>query len=144
MAARCPDAKALGIARLPRHRLEAMREGWLTVVRDARQTVFGLLWDVPFSNMPALDRYEDVAGGLYVKAQQMVIGPSGARRALVYFGANSGPGVLKPDYLNVVIAAAKAAGLPEAVLGQLQRLGAAPARSPFPRLTTGKGERSKS
>ena len=99
MAARCPGAKPLGIARLPRHRLEAMREGWLTVARDPRQTVFGLLWDVPLSNMAALDRYEDIGSGLYRKAQQMVIGPNGARRALVYFGANAGPGVLKPDYL---------------------------------------------
>ena len=34
MARRCPRPKALGVARLVRHRLAVMREGWLTVARD--------------------------------------------------------------------------------------------------------------
>jgi hypothetical protein len=33
MARRCPRSKALGLARLERHRLAVMREGWLTAVR---------------------------------------------------------------------------------------------------------------
>ena len=33
MGRRCPRSKALGLARLERHRLAVMREGWLTAVR---------------------------------------------------------------------------------------------------------------
>ena len=35
MARRCPRSKALGLARLERHRLAVMREGWLTAVRTS-------------------------------------------------------------------------------------------------------------
>jgi len=122
MAARCPGAVALGLARLPRHRLQAMREGYLTAVRDPRRDLWGVLWDVPLSNMSALDRYEQVASGLYRKSLQMVIGGKGARRALVYFGANAGPGVLKPDYFSAVLEAAKAAALPPAALAHIEGL----------------------
>ena len=37
------------------------------MVRDPRRTIWGLLWDLALSDVPALDRYEGVAGGLYVK-----------------------------------------------------------------------------
>ena len=36
MARRCPRSKPLGLARLMRHRLAVMREGWLTASRDPR------------------------------------------------------------------------------------------------------------
>ena len=58
MAQRCPRSKPLGLARLARHRLTVMREGWLTVVRDARSDVHGVLWDLALSDVPALDRFE--------------------------------------------------------------------------------------
>ena len=96
MARRCPRSKALGLARLARHRLAAMREGWLTAVRDPRASVHGILWDVALSDVPALDRYEGLAQGLYAKIAQPVLTESGPRRALVYVGANAGPGALAP------------------------------------------------
>ena len=128
MAARCPGAKALGLARLPRHARTVMREGYLTLVRDPRRAVTGVLWDVPLSNMAALDRYEGVGDGLYRKVQQMVIGPAGARRALVYFGANAGPGQLRRDYHAHVLAAAQAWTLPRLDLAEIEAL--APPHAP--------------
>ena len=128
MAARCPGAQALGLARLPRHARAVMREGYLTLARDPRCDVTGILWDVPLSNMAALDRYEGVGEGLYRKVQQLVIGPSGARRALVYFGANAGPGVLRRDYHAQVLAAARACALPRADMASIEAL--APANAP--------------
>src|SRR5271166_1968801 len=109
MARRCPRSKALGLARLARHRLAAMREGWLTPVRDPRASVHGILWDVALSDVPALDRYEGLARGLYAKIVQLVLTESGPKRALVYIGANAGPGALRPDYLAEVLAEARAA-----------------------------------
>ena len=122
MAARCPRSKPLGIARLMRHRLAAMREGWLTVARDARATVHGVLWEVALADVAALDRYEGVGGGLYVKSLQAVVAAGGARRALVYLGANAGPGQLRPDYAAAVIAAARHWGLPAESLAALAAL----------------------
>jgi gamma-glutamylcyclotransferase (GGCT)/AIG2-like uncharacterized protein YtfP len=121
MEARCPGSKPLGLARLTRHRLAIMREGWLTVVRDANATVHGVLWDLALADVRALDRHEGLAEGLYAKTPQSVATPNGARRALIYFGSNAGPGVARPDYLEIVIAAARHWRLPEATLAALAR-----------------------
>jgi gamma-glutamylcyclotransferase (GGCT)/AIG2-like uncharacterized protein YtfP len=118
MANRCPRSLPIGAARLMRHRLAIMREGWLTAVRDPRATVHGVLWDLALSDMPALDRYEGVANGLYRKALQGVAMGAGPKRALVYFGANSGPGTPKPDYIEAIVAAAREWGLPLDALEQ--------------------------
>jgi gamma-glutamylcyclotransferase (GGCT)/AIG2-like uncharacterized protein YtfP len=112
MARRCPHSAPIGPARLIRHRLAVMREGWLTAVRDPRGTVHGVLWNLALSDMPALDRYEGVASGLYRKALQGVATQTGAKRALVYFGDNAGPGVVSPAYIEAIVAAARIWGLP--------------------------------
>jgi len=122
MALRCPRSKALGPARLMRHRLAAMREGWLTVARDTRATVHGVLWDIALADVAALDRFEGVREGLYVKRLQAVVTDAGAKRALVYFGANSGPGIARADYLASVIAAANHWRLPAEALAALAAL----------------------
>jgi hypothetical protein len=119
MAHRCPGARALGLARLARHRLAVMREGWLTAARDPRSSVHGVLWDLALSDVPALDRYE---GRLYAKISQLVITESAARRALVYIGANAGPGRLRPDYLSEVLEAARAWPLPREAIAALETL----------------------
>ncbi|HZZ59868.1 MAG TPA: gamma-glutamylcyclotransferase family protein [Roseiarcus sp.] len=112
MAGRCPRSKPIGAGRLERHRLAVMREGWLTAVRDPRSVVHGVLWDLALSDVPALDRYEGLAQKLYVKIVQPVVAPGGAKRALVYFGANSGPGIPGADYIANIVAAARAWPLP--------------------------------
>ena len=116
MTARCPRSRPLGVARLARHRLAIMREGWLTVVRDAGASVHGVLWDIALADMPALDRYEGLGEELYTKSLQSVATENGARRALVYFGANAGPGVARADYLDTVISAARHWRLPRTSL----------------------------
>ena len=135
MATRCPASRPLGAARLERHRLVVMREGYLSVARDPRRTVLGLLWDVALADMPALDRYEEVGSGLYTKRQLPVIAGEGPRKALVYLGRNAGPGRPRAGYLEGVLAAAEAARLPPAYLAEIGSLagpgrnaGAAPAR----------------
>jgi hypothetical protein len=123
MAIRCPHSRAIGPARLLRHRLAVMREGWLTPVRDLHGCVHGVLWGLAFSDIPALDRFEQVGEGLYRKLSQPVATSSAAKRALVYFGANSGPGTPRPDALAATIAAARAHGLPSEAVRALTRLG---------------------
>jgi len=122
MARRCPRAKALGLARLARHRLAVMREGWLTVVRDPACAVHGVLWDLALSDIPSLDRYEALPQGLYVKRTQAVLAERGPKRAIVYFGANAGPGAARPAYIAEVLAAARSWPLPAEGVAALERL----------------------
>jgi hypothetical protein len=120
MAQRCPRSKPLGLAWLMRHRLALTREGWLTAERDARANVHGVLWDLALSDVAGLDRHEGVSEGLYIKALQSVVTAGGAKRALVYFGANGGPGRAQAEYIQTVVAAAEHWGLPAATLGVLR------------------------
>jgi AIG2-like family len=114
MAKRCPASRALGPARLMRHRFFLMESGYASVRRDAAGMVHGLLWDVAFADIPALDAYEEVARGLFVKRVLPVLAAGGARRALVYVGASQVPGEPRPGYLEAVLAAASDLGLPAA------------------------------
>jgi hypothetical protein len=123
MARRCPRSKALGLARLERHRLAVMREGWLTAIRNpSSSAVHGVLWDLALSDIPALDRHESLSQGLYVKLTQAVIAERGPKRAIVYFGANSGPGVPRSAYIAEVLAAARSWPLPAEGVEALERL----------------------
>jgi len=120
MAQRCPSSKPLGLARLPRHRWIISTDGYANVVRDPRREVMGILWELAFSDIPALDRFEDVPR-LYSKVTQSVIAGEGIRRALVYIGRATEAGRPRPGYLDEVIRAAEAARLPDAVLRDMRR-----------------------
>ena len=122
MARRCPRSKALGLARLERHRLAVMREGWLTAVRDPTSAVQGVLWDLALSDIAALDRYEGLSQGLYAKLMQAVIAARGPKQAIVYFGVNTGPGVVGPAYIAEVLAVARSWPLPGEGVEALERL----------------------
>lgn len=114
MRLRCPRSRRLGLARLMRHRFYLMgRTGYASVRRDPRSLVEGVLFDLAFADVPALDRYEDVAHGLYTKAHQpVVLADGGSRRALIYFGSDGSEGGVPPkDYMEGVVAAARSAAL---------------------------------
>ena len=70
--------------------------------RDPRSNVHGVVWDLALADVAALDRFEGLAAGLYAKAVQPVVLPGGPKRALVYFGANAGPGRANADYIGAV------------------------------------------
>jgi hypothetical protein len=84
--------------------------------------VHGVLWDLALSDVAALDRYEGLPQGLYGKAAQPVITPRGPRQAIVYFGANSGPGIASSDYIADVLAAARSWSLPADAIEALERV----------------------
>ncbi len=125
MGGRCPRSKPLGLARLKRHRLAVMREGWLTAVRDSRADVHGVLWDLALTDVAALDRYEGAPQGLYAKLMAPVVAERAPKRAIVYFGANAGPGAARPAYIAEVIAAARSWPLPAEGVEALERIASA-------------------
>jgi hypothetical protein len=112
MKDRCPNSRAIGPARLMRHRFFVMEDGYASVIRDPRRVVWGVLWDLALSDMPALDRYESLSTGLYTKAIQPVLSVKGPRRAMIYLGRSARPGPPKAGYMEAVLQAAEAAGLP--------------------------------
>ena len=120
MAARCPGATALGPARLVRHCFIVNTDGYAAVRRDPHRVVWGLLWDLALADVPALDRYESLATGLYTKTVQPVLAAAGPRRALVYLARSSTAGAARAGYMENVVAAATAADLPEAYRRELE------------------------
>lgn len=121
MALRCPVSRLIGCGRLPGYRFIIMREGYASVVRDSARVVHGVLWELALDDIPALDRYEGVAGGLYAKATLPVTTASGVKRALIYLGRSTASGRPRPGYLEAVVASAQAAQLPPAYIRELGR-----------------------
>jgi gamma-glutamylcyclotransferase (GGCT)/AIG2-like uncharacterized protein YtfP len=125
MARRCPASRPLGLARLARHRFAILQAGYATVERDPRSIVHGVLYELALADIAALDRYEDIARGLYRKVTQPVLRKGGSPvQALVYVGAGPSGGQPRPGYMEGVIAAAESAGLPAAYIAFLQAFAA--------------------
>ena len=129
MAKQCGRSVLVGVARLPRHRLFMMADGHASIVRDPRRDVHGVVWDVPFSDMAALERFERSASGPHVKISQPVILDGGAKRALVFVGRGQVPGKPKYGYLEALLAAGRLIGLPSAYLHEIEH-GEPPKRKP--------------
>ncbi len=131
MARRCPRSRLLGRARLPRWRFVVLPSGFASVMPDPRASVHGALWDVPVSDIMALDRYEQVGQGLYVKKIIPVLRePFGSAPALVYVAAAPNQGAAWPGYLADIVAAAQALELAPAYLGYLSNLSAEQRKGP--------------
>jgi len=86
--------------------------------------VQGMLWDLALSDVPVLDRFEDVPR-LYRKVCQPVIAEADIRRALIYIGRAGEVGRPRPGYLDDVIRAAEAAALPAASIAEMRKFGEA-------------------
>lgn len=124
MRLRAPNSRALGRARLVRHRFFIMKSGFASVRRDPHANVEGVLFDLALADVPALDRFEEVGRGLYTKALQPVLRAGASPvRALVYIGAEAAEGRPSAAYLDSVLAGAKGQGLPEDYIAFLASFG---------------------
>ena len=122
MATRCPGARLVGPARLAGHRFMIMEPGYASLRRDRASVVYGMLWEIDLAHVRALDAFEEIGRGLYVKAQQPVIPEGGAaKRALIYLGASGVNGRPQPGYMERVLDAAERGGLPKSYLRELAR-----------------------
>jgi cation transport regulator ChaC len=119
MARLCPQAVALGPAALRSYKYVLAASGFATVVPWPGSFVHGVLWKIGPRETAALDRYENVATGLYRPAMLPVKMRDRLLRALVYLAAGNLPGATPPGYQEGVIAAAKAWDLPEAYVATL-------------------------
>lgn len=125
MRQRAPNSRALGRARLAKHKFFIMQSGFASVKRDSRTSVHGVLYDLALSDVRALDRYEEVGRGLYTKVVQPVLRDGAAAvRALVYIGNTFAEGRPAASYLNAILTGAKDNDLPDEYVAFLASFGA--------------------
>jgi AIG2-like family len=121
MGARCPGASALGTATLPHWRFIIGVAGHGSIVPRPGAIVHGVLWRVGARDLAAINAYENVDTGLYIRRVLPV--RHGARRfpALVYVLRCHGKGTARPGYVHLVVDAARDWGLPARYVDTLQR-----------------------
>jgi len=122
MQARCPGATASGVAMLCGWRFVINPEGYGSIAPQPGRVVHGVLWRLGTRDLAAINVYENVAGGLYVRRSLPVLTASGRRRpALVYIASRQGEGTPRPGYIDLVVAAARDWSMPEAYVRSLMR-----------------------
>jgi gamma-glutamylcyclotransferase (GGCT)/AIG2-like uncharacterized protein YtfP len=121
MRPRCPGAQDVGVAALADYRFIISADGYASVLRAPGATVHGLLWRLAPRDLAVLNAYESLDSGLYRTATLPV--RIGARRAaaLVYVGRSRVPGLPRPGYLALVLAAARELEFPADYLDALAR-----------------------
>lgn len=121
MGRRCPGATCLGRAILEDHRFLITTDGYASVLRAPGEAVHGVLWRLTPRDLSALNAYENLDSGLYSRAMMPVRSDERRVSALVYLGRSRSFGKPKPGYMEAVVDAARAAHLPLAYVGNLQR-----------------------
>jgi cation transport regulator ChaC len=121
MHARCPGAVALGTATLAGWCFVINPDGYGSIARQAGGIVHGVLWRLGARDLAAINAYENVAGGLYVRRTLPVLHEGRRVPALVYIAVRQGEGTPRPDYMAIVVAAARDWALPEPYIRSLMR-----------------------
>jgi gamma-glutamylcyclotransferase (GGCT)/AIG2-like uncharacterized protein YtfP len=123
MGRRCPTAAAIGPARLEGWRFLVSLDGFASVAPAPGAIVHGVLWRVGARDLAALNAYESLDSGLYVRRTLKVRLGDRAVQALVYVGRERRPGKPRPGYQRVVVEAAREWELPERYVQSLERWG---------------------
>jgi cation transport regulator ChaC len=121
MRARCPGATALGTATLAGWRFVINPDGYGSIAPQAGGVVHGVLWDLAARDLAAINAYENVAGGLYVRRMLPVLHEGKRRTALTYLAVREGEGTPRPGYMTLVVDAARDWNLPEPYIRSLMR-----------------------
>ncbi len=121
MNGRCPGARALGVASLAGWRFVINPEGYGSLAPQPGGCVHGVLWRLTPRDLAAVNAYESIDSGLYVRRRLAV--RSGARRllALIYITGRRGEGIPRPGYIHLVVEAAREWELPVSYIRSLQR-----------------------
>ena len=128
MAERTPGARSLGAARLAGYRLTFTRDspawggGVGHIEADSGFEVWGVLWDLTDEHFAALDHYEGIDIGAYVRDVVTVSFDGHDVEAQVYFAVPRGFKPPSKKYLSALIRGAEAHGCPEEYVEQLRRV----------------------
>ena len=122
MKCRCASATLLQVATLKDHQLLINTRGFATVVPNEGYFVYGVVWSISGEDEAELDRYEGVSSGHYERSEVGVdLSDGTSEQALVYIATDCSPGKPRPGYLEKIIAAGEAHGLPQSYLEELSR-----------------------
>jgi hypothetical protein len=121
MGARCPGAEALGIATLAGWRFVINPEGFGSIAPRQGTLVHGVLWRLTARDLVAVNAYESVDTGLYLRRLLPVRCGGRQATALVYIARRQGEGTPRPGYIELVVAAARDWDLPDAYVRALAR-----------------------
>ena len=121
MGMRCPGAVALGAVTLRGFRFVINPDGFGSIAPYAGGMVHGVLWRVTLRDLAAINAYESVDTGLYVRRIVPIRHRGRTARALVFIARRKGEGRPRPGYVRVVVDAAREWGLSERYLRSLQR-----------------------
>jgi hypothetical protein len=120
MRALCPSARALGTTSLTGWRFIISRDGFASLAREPGSRVHGVLWQLSTRDVAAINAYENVPGGLYLRRRLPVHG-SICACALVYIARRGGRGAPRPGYLHQVLEAARDWRLPQPYVRSIAR-----------------------
>jgi len=121
MAARCPGARAIGVATLPGWRFVVTTDSVGSIARASGAIVHGVLWRMTLRDLAAVNAYEGLDSGLYLRRVMPVRYGSGRAAALIYIARWRGEGAPRPGYIDVVVQAAREWELPERYIRSLRR-----------------------
>ncbi|HET9816979.1 MAG TPA: gamma-glutamylcyclotransferase family protein [Xanthobacteraceae bacterium] len=121
MQARCPRAEAIGTATLSGWRFVINPEGFGSIAPHPGERVYGVLWRLSARDLAAINAYESVDSGLYVRRHLSVRCGATQAIALVYIARRRGEGLPRPGYIPLVVEAAREWQLPEAYIHALAR-----------------------
>lgn len=121
MGKHAPLAEPVGVAALSNYRFVITADGYASIERKRRQTVYGVLWRLTPRDRATLDGWENIAGGLYTAETLPVLAAGRRRMALTYVGRPLPLGRSKTGYMELVIAAALEWHLPPAYVYSLRR-----------------------
>jgi hypothetical protein len=121
MARRCPDARAIGPARLDGYRFFIGLEGWGSVRASAGHRVHGILWRLSPRDIAALHAYELLHKGLYDVRTLPVLRERRRMPAMIYLLRRRIEGSPRPGYVELCAAAARAWKLPERYVRSVER-----------------------
>jgi gamma-glutamylcyclotransferase (GGCT)/AIG2-like uncharacterized protein YtfP len=121
MSDRCSGAEFICRAKLSGYRFIINGPGVATIVPDRFCTVHGILWALTRADENALDDYEGVDEGLYVKVRTTVETSEGSPvSALVYVAQEKTKGLPRVGYMERIVSAAESHGLPAAYVEELR------------------------
>jgi len=121
MQRRCPGARAIGAGVLPGWQFVVTVDGYASIVPRPSGMVHGALWQLGPRDLAAINAYESLDSGLYVRRMLPVRYDGRQVRALVYVGRRRGEGRPRPGYMALVEAAAREWQLPEGYVQTLRR-----------------------
>jgi gamma-glutamylcyclotransferase (GGCT)/AIG2-like uncharacterized protein YtfP len=121
MAARCPGARALGLAQLSGWRFVIGRDGYASIMRAAGGEVIGILWQLGPRGIAALNAYESLDSGLYTRSEVTIRHDGGASAAMVYIARGRKIGRPRPGYMELIVEAARDWRFPGDYIRALQR-----------------------